>query len=385
MVLQGAGLLAVGHGGDEEQQGDEDHDAVDEGGLAQDLALVVAEEGVLGDQGGHDKDHVDQQGDPGGPQALLLLGGDGGQGVVLLGQDLAAELLQVGLHQEVGDDGAQDGDEEGGGGHEEVVAHDLDLITGIDDGHSGLGDAGQQGVQGAHQQVGGEAAGHAAEGGGQTGHGVAPVGPEDHGAQGDQDDVAGVGGDVGHDAQEDHHGSDQGLGGDLHGLLEQGIDHAGLLRHAHAQHGHQHHAQGGVGGEVAHGLGEHIGQAVLGQQADGFHGGHLQLAVRDQLAGGGHAHRRADGRDRHDQQGQHGEQGYRVGQLIARPLDAVEPAVIQADLLQIVFCHLFLSFKDSKIGVFMFSCGAQPWSDTPPPFPAFQACSLSTRLITGSL
>lgn len=130
------------------------------------------------------------------------------------------------------------------------------------------------------------------------------------------------------------------LGGDLHGLLEQGVDHAGLLSHAHAQHGHQHHAQGGVGGEVAHGVGKHIGQAVLGQQADGGDGGLRQFPVGNQVSGSRNAQGGAHGGDYNHQQAEDGEQGHGMGQLVAHPLDAVEPTVIRADLLEVfVFCH----------------------------------------------
>ena len=123
------------------------------------------------------------------------------------------------------------------------------------------------------------------------------------------------------------------LGGGLHGLLQQGVNHAGLLSHAHAQHGNQHHAQGGVGGEVAHSVGEDIGQAVLGQQADRGDSGRLELAIGDQIAGSGYPCRGADGGNDDDCQGKNAKQGDGVGQLIAHGLNAVEPAVVCADLL----------------------------------------------------
>ena len=88
-----------------------------------------------------------------------------------------------------------------------------DMVGGVYEMGRRLGNAHQQGVQSTNEQIGREAAGHTGKGGGQTGHGMAAIGPKDHGAQGNQDDVARVGGHVGQDAQENHHGGDQPLGG----------------------------------------------------------------------------------------------------------------------------------------------------------------------------
>ena len=246
---------------------------------------------------------------------------------------MAAEGRQTGFHNLIGDDGTEDRDQHRGEAEEIVIAHDVDMVGGVNEMGCCLGNAHQQGVQGTNEEIGREAAGHTGKGGGQTGHGMAAIGPEDHGAQGNQNDVARIGGHIGHDAQENHHRGNQPLGGHLDSAFQQGVNQARVLGHTHTQHGHQHHAQGGVAGKVFDGVAEDVGQTVFRQQTDGGDGGLFQLAVGYQFTGGRNAQGGADGGNEDDQQSQHGEQGHGVGQLIAHSLDAVEPTVVETDLV----------------------------------------------------
>ena len=243
---------------------------------------------------------------------------------------MSAVAVQPGLHHPVGDNGAQNRDQKGGDGKKEIVAHDLYFIVRVDDGYGGLGDAGQQGIQCADQQIGGEAPGDSRESCGQTCQRMAAAGPEDQSTQGQQDHISGIGGDVGHDAQKDQHGSQKFPRGDAHKPLEQGIDHTGLLCHADPQHGHQHHAQGGISGKIPDGAGEHAGKALPGQQADNGYSGIGQPAIGNQLAGGADIQSIAEGGDQNDRQGKQGKQNHGMGQGVADALNTAETAVVEA-------------------------------------------------------
>ena len=253
---------------------------------------------------------------------------------------------QTRFHDLVCYDGAQYGDDKGGGAHKEPVAGGLHRIIGIHDADGLIGNPGKQGVQGAHQQVGREPAGNTCKGCRQAGHGVAAISHEHQGADGNQHHITCVSRHIGHTAQEDHHRCDQGGRCDFHGFAQQGGYPAALFRHAYAQHGHQHGAQGREAGEVLHCIGHHVDNAVGIEQAfDGNDGVlHFTGFAVNQLAFCGNAHGVKQPGDDHHAQCEEAEEHDWVGQLIARPFhhvqEPVEQGLIPCIFLCFFFCHI---------------------------------------------
>ena len=143
---EGAGLLAVKHSGYQEENHDQGDDAVHEGGLLHQAAgLGVSQEGVAGDEDGNDANDHDQEHHVGQLQGLGL---GGVEGVIAKVHDVGGLFIcaQSGLHDPVGHQGADDGDDDGGGAHEEPVAGGQHLVGRVDDLDCLIGDTCQHGV-----------------------------------------------------------------------------------------------------------------------------------------------------------------------------------------------------------------------------------------------
>ena len=72
---------AIGDAGHQEEQEQQGQNALEQGGVGHDGAVIRPEEGVLGKGDGHQNHQVDQRGDAGIAQALAL---DGGQLAVFI-------------------------------------------------------------------------------------------------------------------------------------------------------------------------------------------------------------------------------------------------------------------------------------------------------------
>ncbi len=201
--------------------------------------------------------------------------------------------------------------------------------------------AGEERIGGSDDEVRRETAGDAREGGGQSGHRVTPVSHKHQRADRDKHDVARVGGDVGHDAEENDDRRDEAARGDRHGALEDRRNVTAGFRDADAKHRYKHNAEGREAGEVLYGRGEHIDDALLVEQADGGDRLHLHrvCGAVDKFAGGGDAHRREYRGKKRRHGGEYRKERDRMRQFVADTLNSIEKTVEQRNLLLCFGCH----------------------------------------------
>ena len=144
---------------------------------------------------------------------------------------------QVLFHDPIGDKGPHDGEQDGGRRQEVPVAGGVQdhVDSGCDQGL--VGDAGEQRIRGANQQIGRKTAGNSGKGGCHTGQGMPTRHGENHCADGDYDDIACVRSNVGHDTGKNHNGCEETGIGVHQQFLQGGVEQTGPFGHAYPQHG----------------------------------------------------------------------------------------------------------------------------------------------------
>ncbi|MPN34469.1 hypothetical protein SDC9_181963 [bioreactor metagenome] len=170
---------------------------------------------------------------------------------------------------------------------------------------------------------------------------MTPVGHEHQRPDRDENDVSGVGGYVGHDAEEDDDGRDEAARRDRHRALEDRRDVAARLGDADAEHGDEDDAQRGEVRKVLYRRGEHIDDALLVEQTYRLDRLHLHGICRavDKFAGRGDAHRREDRGERRRHGGKDRKERYRMRQFVAHALNSIEKTVEQRNPLLCFGCH----------------------------------------------
>ena len=135
-----------------------------------------------------------------------------------------------------------------------------------------VGNAGQEGIRRADEKVCRKAARYAGKSGCHpcqrmpSGHG------KDQGANGNNDDITCIRGNVGHDPGKKHNGGEE-LRVSVHEKLFQGcIEESRPFSNTDTEHGYKDCSQRGKSGKVLGCRVEHVAQAIRGEQGHGFFG-----------------------------------------------------------------------------------------------------------------
>ncbi len=228
---------------------------------------------------------------------------------------------QARLHHLVGQPPAYGDDQQTGGSHEKPVDQRIDRHRRVEHACGLLGNAGQHRVDRRRNEVGRKTAGYAGESRCNTGQRMAPGGVEDHRAQRNHDHIAGIGGRMRDDCDQDDHRREQARRSHAQHLAQRGVDEAGVLGDPHPQHRHQHDAQRRETREHAYHLAEKARHLVTGKLVD-----HLNrlACLRMQRA---ELDRREHCRERPHDQHEQKEQYCGIREPVSDPLDDIERAI----------------------------------------------------------
>jgi len=212
------------------------------------------------------------------------------------------------------------GEDEDDAHDEEPVAGDVDRIGRIDQAGGRLGDAQDQGVAGAREQVAGVSARHGGEACGQTRQRMAARCGEDDGRQRDDHDIGGVRRVMGHHARDHDDGRQYGARGVQQGAANGGGEHPGAFGDRSAIDDGDDDAEGRKVRQRARHADDQLFQIFCRQQALGD-----QLIAGDRIDGRP-AQAGADHAEDDQTADQPQEQEDRIGKSIADPLDSVQGA-----------------------------------------------------------
>ena len=200
--------------------------------------------GESGGSGGEDDESdASAHGQRGGEQPAALARLEARELHLGTGAVLDGDAAQPRLDDAIGDEPAQQDDEDARRAGEAPVAERVHHASRIEELRRLLGETLEQWIDPRGDEVRREAAGHPGEGAGDAGERMASRGAEDDAAERDHQDVAGVGRGVAHHRDQQQHGSEQAARRDREHRAQSGADEADVLGDADAEHRHQHDAR----------------------------------------------------------------------------------------------------------------------------------------------